>query len=186
MTPPRLTLKRSLISIRFPSTMRPATAKAPGPFIHFSKAAFLIASDTDRGLMVMQLDLGNDADFNDDDEHHRLRRCGLAHCVDFVWRDECELRPNKRWPRDHGRLGRLEANGRRSPCFGPGAEVLPGDANLDGNVDGVDFLHWNDHKFQDVASWCAWRLSTPTVDVDGNDFLLWNDHKFTSSVQSVP
>ncbi|MEM8681559.1 MAG: choice-of-anchor B family protein, partial [Planctomycetota bacterium] len=36
-----------------------------------------------------------------------------------------------------------------------GAAYLPGDANLDGIVDGADFLAWNDHKFSDVAAWCS-------------------------------
>ncbi|MEM8681292.1 MAG: hypothetical protein AAGF97_18250 [Planctomycetota bacterium] len=58
-----------------------------------------------------------------------------------------------------------------------GAAYLPGDANLDGGVDGLDFLAWNDHKFTDAPAWSTGDFNADGT-VDGQDFLLWNDHKF--------
>ncbi len=57
---------------------------------------------------------------------------------------------------------------------------LLGDANLDGFVDGQDFLVWNTHKFTAVAAWCAGDFNADGL-VDGLDFLTWNANKFQSS-----
>ncbi len=64
-----------------------------------------------------------------------------------------------------------------------GNPYLPGDANLDGVVDGSDFLAWNSHKFTPTTGWCAGNFNADSV-VDGSDFLIWNSHKFLSSDQS--
>ena len=55
-----------------------------------------------------------------------------------------------------------------------------GDANLDGAVDGIDFVAWNDHKFSATGKWSEgdWNADGLT---NGADFVFWNDHKFTSS-----
>ncbi len=67
-----------------------------------------------------------------------------------------------------------------------GDPVLPGDANLDGNVNGADFLEWNTNKFQDIAAWCAGDFNADGS-VNGGDFLIWNTNKFTSAdVAAVP
>lgn len=75
-----------------------------------------------------------------------------------------------------------------------GAFALPssrpfqfGDANLDGVVDGLDFLIWNDEKFTGEAAWCSGDFNADGV-VDGWDFLVWNANKFTSpdNVSAVP
>ncbi|MEM8678548.1 MAG: hypothetical protein AAGF97_04240, partial [Planctomycetota bacterium] len=55
-----------------------------------------------------------------------------------------------------------------------------GDANLDGSVDGTDFLAWNNNKFQASAAWSAGDFNADGI-VDGGDFLIWNDHKFTTA-----
>jgi hypothetical protein len=68
--------------------------------------------------------------------------------------------------------------------IGPGREYLVGDANLDGVVDGVDFIEWNSHKFTSTAAWCDGDFNADGV-VDGLDFILWNDNKFSSSDQVV-
>jgi hypothetical protein len=60
---------------------------------------------------------------------------------------------------------------------------LPGDATLDGVVDGSDFGIWNSHKFTSVAAWCSGDFNADGV-VDGSDFGTWNSHKFTSSEAS--
>jgi hypothetical protein len=57
---------------------------------------------------------------------------------------------------------------------------LPGDANLDGVVDGSDFGVWNSNKFTNVAAWCRGDFSANGA-VDGSDFGIWNSNKFTAS-----
>ncbi len=75
-----------------------------------------------------------------------------------------------------------------------GAEELPsqnpyllGDANLDGTVDGQDFLEWNANKFMSIAAWTAGDFNADGI-VDGQDFLIWNGNKFQSAdgVSAVP
>ncbi len=74
-----------------------------------------------------------------------------------------------------------------NPAQTGGNAFIEGDANLDGAVDGQDFLVWNNNKFTSVAAWCSGDLNADG-EVDGQDFLIWNDNKFTSSndVLSVP
>ena len=68
-----------------------------------------------------------------------------------------------------------------------GAENLPsrnpyliGDANLDGNVDGQDFVTWNNHKFTTTSAWTDGDFTADGI-VNGQDFVVWNGSKFTSS-----
>jgi hypothetical protein len=61
-----------------------------------------------------------------------------------------------------------------------GNPYRPGDANLDGVVDGSDFGIWNSTKFTSVAAWCQGDFSADGV-IDGSDFGIWNSNKFTSS-----
>ena len=70
--------------------------------------------------------------------------------------------------------------------LGEGRAYLFGDANLDGNVDGSDFLAWNDAKFTNNSSWSSGDFNA-SGDVDGQDFLVWNNFKFQSAdVAAVP
>ncbi len=68
-----------------------------------------------------------------------------------------------------------------------GNAYLLGDANLDGSVDGGDFILWNSSKFSATGKW-----SLADFDADGEtngaDFILWNANKFQSAdqVSSVP
>ena len=57
---------------------------------------------------------------------------------------------------------------------------LVGDANLDGNVDGQDFVDWNTNKFTTSGQWTKgdFNADGPT---DGQDFVLWNTNKFMSA-----
>ena len=55
-----------------------------------------------------------------------------------------------------------------------------GDANLDGVVDGLDFIEWNTDKFTANAEWCAGDFNADGF-IDGLDFIIWNDNKFMSS-----
>jgi hypothetical protein len=71
--------------------------------------------------------------------------------------------------------------------LGGGRAFLAGDANLDGIVDGLDFISWNNHKFTFTAAWSAGDFNADGV-VDGLDFVIWNGNKFQSSdgVMRVP
>ncbi|MEM8679758.1 MAG: pre-peptidase C-terminal domain-containing protein, partial [Planctomycetota bacterium] len=61
-----------------------------------------------------------------------------------------------------------------------GNPYLLGDANLDGVVDGQDFIAWNDNKFTSTAAWCHGDFNASGT-VDGSDYVLWNGNKFTSA-----
>ncbi len=61
-----------------------------------------------------------------------------------------------------------------------GNAYLLGDANLDGVVDGQDFIRWNSHKFTSTAKWSDGDFNADGV-VDGQDFILWNTNKFEAS-----
>lgn len=61
-----------------------------------------------------------------------------------------------------------------------GQPFLPGDANLDGDVDVSDFMIWNGSKFYNTTAWCNGNLNFDgTVDI--SDFNVWNENKFTRS-----
>ncbi len=70
-----------------------------------------------------------------------------------------------------------------------GNSYLVGDANLDGTVDGLDFIEWNANKFTLTAAWCSGDFNANGT-VDGEDFILWNQNKFSSAdssaTQAVP
>jgi hypothetical protein len=66
-----------------------------------------------------------------------------------------------------------------------GNAYLLGDANLDGTVDGLDFIAWNTNKFTVVAAWSAGDFTANGV-VDGLDFIVWNSHKFQTGFFSLP
>ncbi len=61
-----------------------------------------------------------------------------------------------------------------------GNPFLQGDANLDGQVDGQDFIRWNSNKFTTNSDWCGGNFNGDTS-VDGQDFIIWNAFKFMSS-----
>jgi glycosidase len=55
--------------------------------------------------------------------------------------------------------------------------TLFGDANLDRTVDGLDFVAWNQHKFQTGTGWATGDFNGDGV-TDGLDFVIWNSQKF--------
>ena len=61
----------------------------------------------------------------------------------------------------------------------------PGDANLDGYVDGLDFVAWNGNKFSSTLAWDGGDWNADGV-ADGQDFVVWNANKFTSSHGNRP
>jgi hypothetical protein len=68
-----------------------------------------------------------------------------------------------------------------------GRVALPGDANLDGTVDGNDFVIWNQSKFQAGTNWMTADFNFDG-NTDGTDFIIWNQYKFQSldAVSLVP
>lgn len=84
-------------------------------------------------------------------------------------------------------VGWLAVGGANNPDDTGGNPFLPGDINIDGTVDGGDFLTWNTNKFQSLDAWCLGDLTASGI-VDGGDFLIWNTFKFQSSdgVQAIP
>jgi VCBS repeat-containing protein len=66
-----------------------------------------------------------------------------------------------------------------------GEPRYPGDANLDGRTNVLDFNEWNAHKFTSPTTWLQ-------GDFDGNgrtdvrDFNIWNEYKFTSAPAPAP
>lgn len=57
--------------------------------------------------------------------------------------------------------------------------TLLGDANLDMTVDGTDFIRWNNNKFTSNAGLCEGDFNGDGIN-DGTDFLLWNANKFST------
>ena len=55
--------------------------------------------------------------------------------------------------------------------------TLFGDANLDGFVDGQDFIIWNQNKFTSGNGWAMGDFNGDGF-TDGNDFIIWNGRKF--------
>ncbi len=64
--------------------------------------------------------------------------------------------------------------------LGSGLTYLLGDADLDGFVDGEDFLIWSEHRFQASAAWCRGDFTANGV-IDGEDFFVWIGNRFKSS-----
>ncbi|MEM8678238.1 MAG: choice-of-anchor Q domain-containing protein [Planctomycetota bacterium] len=61
-----------------------------------------------------------------------------------------------------------------------GNPYLLGDANLDGSVDGQDFIAWNAHKFTATGTWSQGDFNADGQ-TDGQDFVIWNMFKFQES-----
>ena len=61
-----------------------------------------------------------------------------------------------------------------------GNPFLQGDANLDGFVDGIDFIIWNLNRFTSTGAWCQADFNADGT-TDGSDFVIWNNSRFRSS-----
>ena len=80
-----------------------------------------------------------------------------------------DLADRDQWLADAGALNLVSGN-----------PYLLADANLDGVVDGSDFLTWNANKFTATGKWSQGDWNADGV-TDGQDFLVWNVNKFQSS-----
>jgi hypothetical protein len=67
---------------------------------------------------------------------------------------------------------------------GSGEIYRPGDANLDGTVDGLDFDIWSSNRFTLVGGWCNGDFNIDGQ-VDVSDFNIWNDNRFESGVAAA-
>jgi hypothetical protein len=61
-----------------------------------------------------------------------------------------------------------------------GAAYQPGDADLDGRVDGIDFTIWNTSRFTVGGGWSSGDFNADGF-VDASDFGIWNENKFLST-----
>ena len=64
--------------------------------------------------------------------------------------------------------------------LGPGRAYLSGDSDLDGVVDGQDFITWNANKFNSTGKWSLADFNADGA-TDGQDFIIWNGNKFQSA-----
>ena len=69
--------------------------------------------------------------------------------------------------------------------LGPNLSYRFGDANLDGAVDGQDFIQWNGYKFTANSDWCAGDFNADGM-IDGQDFITWNANKFLGPIPCIP
>ena len=65
-----------------------------------------------------------------------------------------------------------------------GNPFLAGDFNLDGFVDGQDFIIWNGEKFTSTGKWSLGDANGDGF-TDGQDFIIWNGNKFLSSADGL-
>jgi choice-of-anchor B domain-containing protein len=150
----------------------------------YFESGTLIVGDINNGLVMARLDLF-DADFNYD---------GAMNCTDIDMLTAVIAAGSNDLDFDLTGDGNVDLADRDAWLADAGAENLAsgnpfllGDANLDGVVDGGDFIHWNDHKFSATAAWCSADFNADGV-TDGADFIIWNSNKFTASdsVTAVP
>ncbi len=67
--------------------------------------------------------------------------------------------------------------------LGTGHAFLPGDANLDGVVNAIDFDSWNANRFTALAAWCRGDFNADGF-VDVSDFNIWKANDGLSSYPS--
>ncbi len=143
----------------------------------FFDSGTLIISDMANGLVVARLDLF-DGDFNFD---------GQLDCTDINLLSAAVASGSNASEFDLNADGTLDLADRDTWLAAAGAENLPSgnaylsaDANLDGVVDGQDFVRWNIHKFSSTSEFCSGDFNMDGQ-VDGPDFIVWNGLKFQSS-----
>ena len=142
----------------------------------------IIVSDIYRGLFVARLDLPVTADFNGDGTLDCADIDDLIGAIaaqtndpafDLTGDGQVSLADRDQWLADAGAVN-----------LGAGLAYLAGDANLDGVVDGQDFLAWNANKFTSRPEWCLGDFNADGA-VDGQDFIEWNGNKFQASTDAT-
>jgi choice-of-anchor B domain-containing protein len=140
----------------------------------------LISSDLNRGLFVFRNDL-IPADFNAD---------GFVDCTDIDQLTAAIASGSGESWFDLTADGNVDLDDRDAWLVAAGSEnglaggYLLGDINLDGFVNGQDFLVWNENKFSNHDAWCSGDITADGV-IDGQDFLVWNSNKFQATDLTV-
>ena len=161
-----------------------ATVVDPDDPLTFWTFQEFVSSTDEWSIQISQLTLSIGGDFNDDGDYDCLDVDPLVAEIAAGTNDSAfDLTGDGLVKNDDLDAWLVSAGGIN---LGAGKVYLRGDANLDGTVDGGDFLVWNDNKFSSLAAWCGGDFNA-SGNVDGADFLIWNDNKFQSSdVISVP
>ncbi len=151
----------------------------------YFESGSIIVSDQENGLFVVRLESQlPDPDFNDDNVLNCMDVDALT-AVIAAESDDVEFDLN-----GDGAVNTADLDDWLSQA---GAENLPdgrayvlGDANLNGVVDGQDFLDWNQSKFTETAAFCQGDFNADGI-TDGQDFLIWNQSwNSASTPSSVP
>lgn len=145
-----------------------------------SAGTYLVAvsGESGTGEYVLDGSPSLDGDFNDDGLYNcddidaliiRIANGSSDTTFDLTGDGQLDLNDRDAWLAEAA-----AANGLPSP-------YRIADANLDGTVDGEDFLVWNANKFNDGdLGWCGGDFNADGL-ADGFDFILWNLNKFTGS-----
>ncbi len=141
-----------------------------------------IAAESGLGEYLWEIDVAVlDGDFNDDGELNCTDLDALTSAM--VTGEDMSL--------DVSGDGLLDANDlllwqvmANQANFGAGNIFLPGDANLDGAVDGSDFEIWSGNRFTELAGWCNGDFNVDG-NVDASDFNLWNNNRFSAGAAAA-
>jgi hypothetical protein len=154
---------------------------------HTSSISFNVSSDDlnfdgfdlpDVHVSITDNDNSPDGDFDDDNDYDCADVDALVAQIasgtmnldfDLTGDDLVDIADVSAWLLEAGEVN-----------LGPGRAYLGGDANLDGFVDGADFIIWNANKFTMAAAWCKADFNANGT-VDGQDFIVWNANKFMSA-----
>lgn len=141
-----------------------------------SQAEGEYAISIDQSLVTLPGDFDNDGDY-DCDDIDALVAAIAGNSTDLLY----DLTGDGQVSLEDLDLWRVLGGAANLPS---GNAYLPGDATLDGTVDGEDFLAWNAHKFSTTAAWCQGDFNADG-NTDGADFIIWNANKFTSALLVV-
>lgn len=147
--------------------------------------AFNQAGPTDLGNLdgqVLKVVAAVDGDFNDDGSHDCSDVDALVATIASGSHENLFDLTNDGLVDDADLAAWLVEGGAANAAETGGNPFLDGDANLDGTVDGADFITWNNFKFTSTPAWCRGDFTADGM-VDGGDFIVWNANKFTSSDQ---
>jgi hypothetical protein len=130
------------------------------------------------GNNFLEFQLGVDGDFNNDGSYNCADIDGLVLDIsqnnntpsfDLTGDGQVDLSDLNAWLTEAGGVN-----------LGPGLSYLPGDATLDGYVDGPDFGKWNENKGTPTAAWCSGDF-TADGQINSLDYDVWFARRFTSS-----
>jgi choice-of-anchor B domain-containing protein len=143
----------------------------------YFESGTIISSDINDGLFVSRVTV-EPADFNAD---------GIVDCVDIDQLVEAISTGSTQPWFDLTGDGNLNLADRDAWLAAAGAANLAsgnpyllGDANLDGAVNGADYIIWSSNRFTATPAWCSGDFNADGV-VNGADYVLWSSFRFQSS-----